>query len=178
MDYRIEKTKRSIYDAFISLRENKPLEKLTVKELCEAADINKSTFYVYYHDVYDLSDKIENEIITKVIKSLGKAEEILSDSAGFSRSLFLAYDAQSTLISTVFSGTRAQQLPKKIEAAIKETIFMHYPQYRSDLDFNIKLTYSIYGGYYAYAEYRMSEKEKAIGIVGELSAKVMNQMGR
>ena len=35
MDYRIEKTKRSIYNAFIELRARKPLEKLTVKELCE-----------------------------------------------------------------------------------------------------------------------------------------------
>ena len=43
MDLRTEKTERSILNAFIGLRAQKPLEKITVKELCEKAWINKST---------------------------------------------------------------------------------------------------------------------------------------
>lgn len=173
MDYRIEKTKRSIYNAFIELRARKPLEKLTVKELCEKAQINKSTFYVYYHDVYDLSDKIENEVISEVVKNLDNTKEILTEPADFSKKLFLAYSAQNSLISTVFTGIRAQQLPLKIEAALKETIFAHFPQYKDDIDFNIRLTYSIYGGYYAYNEYCKCGDERVTGIIGELSEKLM-----
>ncbi|MCD7842055.1 MAG: hypothetical protein LUG56_06245 [Lachnospiraceae bacterium] len=45
MDIRIKKTKESITNAFLELRSRKPLEKITVKELCEKAMINKSTFY-------------------------------------------------------------------------------------------------------------------------------------
>ena len=56
MDLRIEKTERGIKNAFIELRSRKPLEKITVKELCESARINKSTFYAHYKDIYDLSD--------------------------------------------------------------------------------------------------------------------------
>ena len=48
MDLRIEKTRQSIVNAFIALRSRKPLEKITVKELCEKAQINKSTFYFHY----------------------------------------------------------------------------------------------------------------------------------
>lgn len=173
MDQRTEKTKRSIYNAFIELRAKMPLEKLTVKELCETAYINKSTFYVYYHDVYDLSDKIENEIISEVVKNLDNTAEILTDPAGFSNWLFFGYNAQRELISTVFSGVRAGQLPTKIEAAIKETIFGLYPQYRDDIEFNIKLTYSIYGGYYAYKQYCQTPDEHITGIIGSLSEKVM-----
>ena len=54
MDLRIEKTRQSIVNAFIALRSGKPLEKITVKELCEKAQINKSTFYFHYVDIYDL----------------------------------------------------------------------------------------------------------------------------
>ena len=50
MDLRIEKTERGIKNAFIELRSRKPLEKITVKELCESARINKSTFYAHYKD--------------------------------------------------------------------------------------------------------------------------------
>ena len=44
MDLRIEKTEKGIRNAFIELRSRKPLEKITIKELCEHAYINKSTF--------------------------------------------------------------------------------------------------------------------------------------
>ena len=173
MDNRIEKTKRSIYNAFIELRSKKPLEKLTVKELCEKAQINKSTFYVYYHDVYDLSDKIEDEIVTEVLKNLDGTDNILANSKEFSKSLFYAYNAQTALISAVFSDMRAQQLPKKIEAALRETVFSAYPQYKDDINFNIRLTYSIYGGFYTYLKYRDSRYDEVINIIGELSERVM-----
>ena len=44
MDVRIVKTKNSIINAFLELRSQKNIEKITVKELCEKAMINKSTF--------------------------------------------------------------------------------------------------------------------------------------
>lgn len=174
MDYRIQKTKRSIYNAFIELRSKKPLEKLTIKELCEKAQINKSTFYVYYQDVYDLSDKIEDEVISEIMKSLSDTEEILANPALFSNRLFLAYTSQQSLINIVFNGSRSDNLPRKIEAAIKDAVFRNYPQYKNNIDFNIHLTYSIYGGFYTYKEYAQCNDEHIHKIIGELSGKVMN----
>ena len=52
MDLRVEKTEKAIKNAFIELRSQKPLEKITVKELCAEARINKSTFYSHYQDIY------------------------------------------------------------------------------------------------------------------------------
>jgi len=173
MDYRIEKTKRSIYNAFIELRARKPLEKITVKELCEKAQINKSTFYVYYHDVYDLSDKIENEVLSEVVKNLDNTEEILTDPAGFAEKLFLGYSSQNSLINTIFTGTRAGQLPLKIEAVLKETLYSHYPQYKDNVEFNIRLTYCIYGGFYASREFSKYGDENVTKIIGEISEKIM-----
>ena len=45
MDLRIVKTKKAIINAFLALRAKRPLEKITVRELCEMAMVNKSTFY-------------------------------------------------------------------------------------------------------------------------------------
>ena len=55
MDLRVQRTRMNIRDAFIELRSRKPSEKITVKELAEAAFINKATFYQHYSDLYDLS---------------------------------------------------------------------------------------------------------------------------
>ena len=62
MDIRIEKTKTAIHNTFLELRSKKPLEKITIKELCEKAQINKSTFYSHYKDIYDLYDAYEKDI--------------------------------------------------------------------------------------------------------------------
>ena len=70
MDLRIERTKRSIINAFIELRAKKPLEKITVKELSELAYINKATFYSHFHDIYDLSEQLEEEAIMNILKNL------------------------------------------------------------------------------------------------------------
>ena len=48
MDLRTERTKRSIANAFLELRKQKPIEKITVKELAELAFINKATCYVTF----------------------------------------------------------------------------------------------------------------------------------
>lgn len=75
MDIRIEKTERAIRNAFLELRAAKPLEKITVKELCSLACINKSTFYSHYEDIYALSQMLESETITTVIKIISSQQE-------------------------------------------------------------------------------------------------------
>lgn len=62
IDARVKYTKMIIEKTFIDLLKTKPLNKITVKEICDGAEINRSTFYKYYEDVFDLFDKIENEL--------------------------------------------------------------------------------------------------------------------
>ena len=47
-------TKKIIKDTFIEMLEKKNIQKIYVRELCEKADINRSTFYKYYESQYDL----------------------------------------------------------------------------------------------------------------------------
>lgn len=67
MDLRVQKTKNSILDAFIELRSEKPLEKITVKELADRARISKQTFYLHYKDIYDLSEQLEQELVKSLV---------------------------------------------------------------------------------------------------------------
>lgn len=49
---------RVILDVFTRLLEEKNIEKITVKEICEEAHINRSTFYNHFEDVYDVLNKM------------------------------------------------------------------------------------------------------------------------
>ncbi len=65
-DRRTLKTKKAIFQAFSELLKEKELRKITVQEVVDKADISRVTFYKYYLDVYDLYDKIENELLTNI----------------------------------------------------------------------------------------------------------------
>lgn len=174
MDHRIQKTKNSICSAFIELRSRKPLERITVKELCELAQINKTTFYSHYVDIYDLSEQIESDIVSTVIRNLNNFEDAINNPFEFVLKLSLEYTAQNALITTIFSGSRREQLPQKILTAIKEQVFAKYPEYADSPEKDIMLTYAVYGGYYAYYESRKYDDSTVVKIIGEISKKVVS----
>ena len=153
MDLREKKTKRSIKNAFIKLRSTKPLERITIKELVESAEISKATFYLHYRDIYDLSDSLQKELIQDILQSLDQPELFLSDTTAFTSALFYAFSDHHSMIEILFSGSQFAILPLSIEKELKEYIFKIIPSARDNAKFNILLTYQILGGYHAYQQY-------------------------
>lgn len=58
-----KRTKRAIADAYIGLLEKKAFEKITIKDILTSAEINRSTFYKYFPDKYDLTKQILTALI-------------------------------------------------------------------------------------------------------------------
>ena len=87
------------------------LEKITVKELCALARINKSTFYTHYQDIYALSEKLEKEVVDSILQSIVKGQDYsVKNSDIFARNLYMACLANSSLINIVFSGKNKSRL--------------------------------------------------------------------
>lgn len=63
---RVKMTKRLIKEAFIELLEKKPFNKVSVTDLCNTAEINRSTFYAYYEDVPMLLREVQDEVIAYI----------------------------------------------------------------------------------------------------------------
>lgn len=63
LDRRKKYTRMVLKDSLMKLLNEKPISSITVKEICDQADINRSTFYSHYTDHFDLLDKMEDEII-------------------------------------------------------------------------------------------------------------------
>lgn len=59
----IAQTKQKLIDAFWELYCEKSMEKITVKEVTEKAGYNRGTFYVYFKDVYDVLEQIEESLL-------------------------------------------------------------------------------------------------------------------
>ena len=70
LDRRVKYTRMVITNSFIKLLGEKPLSKVSVKEICDLADVNRATFYKHYADPYDLLAQIEQELIADINKYL------------------------------------------------------------------------------------------------------------
>lgn len=57
------KTRMALCEALAELLTEKELQKVTVQEIADKADMNRVTFYNHYLDVYDLYEKIEDKTI-------------------------------------------------------------------------------------------------------------------
>ncbi len=74
IDARARYTLKIIRETFIGLLKEKSVNKVTVKELCEKAEINRATFYRYYEDIFDLYEKTKEEFTKELFGKIEMAE--------------------------------------------------------------------------------------------------------
>lgn len=79
-DRRVIRTQRSIRNALAQLLVEKDLEKISIKEIAEKADVDRKTVYNYYKSVQEILDEMENDwvedfdLITKRLENERGAE--------------------------------------------------------------------------------------------------------
>ena len=63
-----ERIIRAVHQKIVA--EHKPVSKITVREICEEAGINRSTFYAHYMDIYDVVEKVEKQMSKMLTSSI------------------------------------------------------------------------------------------------------------
>jgi AcrR family transcriptional regulator len=63
-----------IREAFFQCLREKPVSRITVKELCDIAEINRATFYTHYRDPFDLLEKLEEETLAGLRRMISERE--------------------------------------------------------------------------------------------------------
>ena len=59
------RSKRMIQEAFEQLLKERSFHRITVTDIVERADLNRSTFYAHYPDIYGIVDEMQEEIIQR-----------------------------------------------------------------------------------------------------------------
>ena len=72
LDRRQIRTKRRIREALMALVLEKSVEKITIKELAERADIDRKTFYLHYGSIGEVLSEMQEEL-------LGRLESVISE---------------------------------------------------------------------------------------------------
>ncbi len=176
MDLREKKTMRAIHNAFLQLRKQKPLERITVKELAQLAEISKATFYLHYRDIYDLSGQLQNQVIQSILAGIPHPEQFLQDKTAFLFSLVQGFYGQQHLIDTLFSGNQAAALSTRLEEELRR--FVHELVPEADPRIDMLLTYQIQGSFFVFQAYgKICPMEEIIRFLGQMSEATSEALG-
>ncbi|HIQ85896.1 MAG TPA: TetR/AcrR family transcriptional regulator [Candidatus Scatomorpha gallistercoris] len=78
-DLRIIKTRQNITDSFLALLAKKPLEEISVTEICAGAKCSRNTFYLHYPYKEALYDALMDELIDQVKQAFMPNERITGE---------------------------------------------------------------------------------------------------
>lgn len=73
-DRRTRKTKQALQQAILQIIQTKDLDKITVSEVAELADVSRMAFYYHYEDIYDLYHHVEDDFFNEFAKLYDKSE--------------------------------------------------------------------------------------------------------
>lgn len=127
-DRRVQRTQKNIRNALISLLSEKELSQITVKELSDKADINRKTFYSYYSGIDDILDKIEDEIVEKLLAIIRDYDFRSSDFDAYALfcSLNQIINDDFELYQSLIFSNNYDFLLIKVKNTIKKTLLERY----------------------------------------------------
>lgn len=72
LDRRAKMTRQILKQSLIELMKKKRIHEISIKKICETADINRSTFYHHYESQFDLFEEILNDIGNDIYEMVKK----------------------------------------------------------------------------------------------------------
>ena len=169
-DRRVRKTKKAIQDVFCEMTKEKKLNEIAVKELCARADINKSTFYLHYRDVYDLADSIQSILIKDVCAIIDEysCNETISKAPEIWTRIAEAHFKDSKDLGVLMRSPGMSSMVQEFERAVIDTIMNKYVMAGIQKDseeyfrHHLYVTFVINGYLGVLREFEVSEMESAM----------------
>ncbi len=140
-DRRVQYTRMVLRDSLIELLHEQPIEQISVKALCEVADVNRSTFYNHYKDQYDMLQKIQEEVLADLdrymsaysvwgseadlLRIMRRIFEYISANAPLCRVL-LADKGDASLQGAIMKIARAHSETKLRNTGLADSGMLHY----------------------------------------------------
>lgn len=125
-DRRVARTKKDLKNAFLSLLETTTdIKQISITDIVEKADYNRTTFYVHYSDKYDLLEDISQDTINGFLHAFREPyqtdQEIQLNKLPLTAIRIFNYIKEnSNLFSTLFSNPIFVAFPKKFVKAIEQ----------------------------------------------------------
>ena len=149
-DRRVRRTKKLLTQALTELLQKKQVNEITVKELTDLADMNRGTFYLYYRDIFDMLDKIEDEMFHKLdaIAVLHEDEDVSRQFRPVLLDLFRFIAENRELCRVLLSPNGDMSFLHRLFEVIRvkcRTVWMEQVRDTSEEDFDYRYSFVIFG---------------------------------
>lgn len=122
-------TRMLLKNSYMHLMRTKTANRITIKDICEGAEVNRSTFYIYYKEPNDLLMELEDECIARVVESLnsiGASEEASSDAQAYLLAFLRDFRRNDELLRTLLVDNNDPHFRRKlmnVALSLTETAF-------------------------------------------------------
>ena len=160
----VKKTKKAFADSFVALSKEKQLNKITVKEICEKAELSRNAFYFHYKDINDLISDIENGVIAELEKILVDLEKI-----SFPKNVYATVDAfvelfeaRKDTVLMLMDKSFSTSFTERISKIFSEFNYKYFREYNGDNSKNSFEFFYIYlsGGLYYVIRHWLDNQDK------------------
>lgn len=180
-DHRSRYTQMMIKQSLLKLLAVKQINKISVSELCEAADINRGTFYNHFTDVYDVSDSIEQDFYEQLTEKLDSEKSYKFDDVFFNDIINLLHENMELvkiLLTDKSNSSFINHIILHIHKKFSRDYALSHPQLRPRLIDNI-MTYTINGSIGIITEWVNNNsaytKEELAGIIQNFNKVIVSE---
>lgn len=117
-DLRFIKTERLIEETYIALKKKTSVP-IKVSDLCEAALINKTTFYAHYENMNLLHQHICEKLVTGILNECPNVQEAFTNTEAFVTSTMNAFQQNGEILKTIY-GDNETALINNVESVLLE----------------------------------------------------------
>ena len=110
---RVRLTKKLLKDSFIRLLQQSSIHRISVREICDGADINRTTFYKYYGSQYDLLGDMENDVLLEIERYLTSGGPQATDAAQLAQ-IIRYFEANMDMCKILLFNNVDPDFPEKI----------------------------------------------------------------
>ena len=140
-DQRTRMTRILIRKAFLELLCQKPIQSISVRELCALAGVSRGTFYAHYADIYDLMRQIEDDMTEALHSALEPLKNTGDDSSPvlLNTRIFEVLKENSDLCTVVLGDYGDKQFAIRLINLGYETcreLYRDYLNHASDQEFD------------------------------------------
>ena len=107
-------TERALLESLCELLEEKPLDKINVKDITDRCGLTRNTFYYHFHDVYDALDRYFTNEIERMLAKYENEEEWTE---GFREGLKFVYD-HKVMIEHIYHFVEWQEIRNYLDAIV------------------------------------------------------------
>lgn len=163
---RVKLTKKLLQDALMKLLSTHNIHEISICELCETADLNRSTFYKYYNSPYDLFEQMKQEVLEQTTQIF-----LENNSLSYKEKLtkLLTYSLEHEQFSKlIFNTTLDPELPKQLFLhAVKEPVLKNITG-TSQSEILYKQEFYFYGTYQVIKRWINNERRESPQQIAEL----------